>query len=305
MTLPFDSTTAEILQLGPVVYSGTTPQYVSTIHVKDGGSWKKAQQIYIKRSGSWSTVYTADIFTFSVQVDGNSTSGFDLPTWLTNGGYVSPTTGSTWNGSQPVRGRVIINAVRGGSPGVNIGTLPSGSLIYLIVNSNCRIQGPGGNGGNVGSNGGGGGTALYTRTSIAINNAGAIWGGGGGGGGGQDGTCSGTYTYYYGCGKGSTCSGTGTYYYGVSGGSGGGGAGYPAGSGGTTGYGGGNGTDTSGGGGGGNAGCGSTSGASGGGPGESGSNSTYTGGSAGAYIDGGSYVYNWVANGDRRGPNIN
>lgn len=305
MTLPFDSETAEIVQMSPVVYSGTTPQYVNTIHVKNSGSWSKVQQIYVKRSGNWDTVYSANIFTFSVQLDGNNTNGFNLPSWLTNSGYVSPTTGGTWNGSSPVRGRVIVNNYQGGSPGVNLGSLPSGSRIYLIVNSNCRIQGPGGNGGNVGSNGAGGGTALYTRTSVAIKNNGAIWGGGGGGGGGQDGLCSGTGTYTYGCGKGSTCTGTYTYYYGVSGGSGGGGAGYPAGTGGTTGYGGGNGSTDGGGGGGSNAGCGATSGGSGGGPGLSGGSSTYTGGGAGAYIDGGTYVYNWVATGDRRGPNIN
>ena len=84
-----------------------------------------------------------------------------------------------------------------------------------------------------------------------------------------------------------------------SGGGGGGGAGVPAGSGK---QGGSNGSYNSGGNGGSGNGCGSNSGGKGGNPGQnaSGGNSG-SNGNSGYYIDGASYVYSWVATGDRRG----
>jgi len=78
--------------------------------------------------------------------------------------------------------------------------------------------------------------------------------------------------------------------------------GYPAGSGVD---GGGNGNADAGGGGAGGAGCGSAGGGKGGNPGENGVSSSCSGGGRGAYIDGASFVYDWQANGDRRGASIN
>jgi hypothetical protein len=295
MANPYDNYEANVLNGHLAVQTGSTWQNLQDVYVKTGGSWQRAKEVYIRSGGSWRSIHEGDHFKFKVTLSTSNTNGFSLSGWLS---------GQGWNGSQSVKGVIQVNCYQGGSGiGLNVGTMPSDSRVFVRISANNRIQGQGGNGGTRGcGNGGNGSTALYTRTPIAVNNQGGIFGGGGGGGGGNNGTCSGTGTYYYGCMKGSTCSGQYTYYYGVNGGGGGGGAGYPAGSGVD---GGGNGNADSGGGGAGGSGCGSAGGGNGGNPGEDGQTSSCSGGTRGAYIDGASYVYSWEANGDRRGQSVN
>ena len=232
-------------------------------------------------------------------LSGTRTSTFNLSNWLNNSGYVSPSLGRTYNNGDRIRGVIHVTGKQGGDPGINIGNFGSNSIVYIKVNSNCRIAGRGGNGGNIGSGGQSAGTALYTRTGVFIENNGQMWGGGGGGRGGNNGQCVGTYYYNYNCGKNCYRQGTGYNYNPASGGGGGGGAGIPAGSGRQRGN---NGSYNSGGNGGSGNGCGSNSGGKGGNPGQnaSGGNSG-SNGNSGNYIDGASYVYSWVKTGDRRG----
>lgn len=294
MANPYDNYEADVLNGHLAVRTGGGYQNLQDVYVKSGGSWLRAKEVYIKSGGVWRSVHEGDHFKFKATLSTSNTNGFNLSSWLT---------GQGWNGSQAVKGVVQVNCYQGGGTGMTIGALPADSRVFVRISANNRIQGPGGNGGTRGcGNGAAGGTALYTRTPVAINNQGAMFGGGGGGGGGNNGTCSATGTYYYGCMKGQTCSGQYTYYYGVNGGGGGGGAGYPAGAGVD---GGGNGNANAGGGGGGGSGCGSAGGGNGGGPGADGSASSCSGGARGAYIDGASYVYDWQATGDRRGASIN
>ena len=303
MALPYDAGIANYLSptLHSRIKSGGTWRWVDQLSVKSGGSWRTVKQAYVKSGGSWRKFHDAEnVFTFYVTLSGTRTSTFNLSNWLNNSGYQSPSLGRTYNNGDRIRGVIHVTGNAGGNPGINIGNFGGESRVYIKVNSGARIAGRGGNGGNVGSGGQSAGTALYTRTGVFIENNGNMWGGGGGGRGGQNGQCVGTYYYNFNCGKNCYQQGTGYNYNPANGGGGGGGAGIPAGSGGNNG--GNNGSYNSGGNGGSGNGCGSNSGAKGGNPGQnaSGGNSG-SNGNSGNYIDGASYVYSWVATGDRRG----
>lgn len=302
MTLPYDSGIANYLS--PTLHSRTkhdgTWRWVDQLSVKSGGSWRTVKQAYVKSGGSWRKFHDAEnVFTFYVELSGTRTSTFNLGTWLSNSGYQSPSLSRTYNSGDRLRGVIHVTGKAGGNPGVYIGSY-SNSEIYIKVNSNARIAGRGGNGGNLGGGAQSAGTALYTRTGVYIENNGQMWGGGGGGRGGNNGQCVGTYYYNYSCGKNCYAQGTGYNYNNASGGGGGGGAGIPAGSGGNNG--GNNGSYNSGGNGGAGNGCGSNAGGSGGNPGNNGSGgNSGSNGNSGYYIDGSGYIYSWVATGDRRG----
>ena len=302
MALPYDAGIANYLSptLHSRIKSGGTWRWVDQLSVKSGGSWRTVKQAYVKSGGSWRKFHDAEnVFTFYVTLSGTRTSTFNLSNWLNNSGYVSPSLGRTYNNGDRIRGVIHVTGKQGGDPGINIGNFGSNSRIYIKVNSNCRIAGRGGNGGNIGSGGQSAGTALYTRTGVYVENNGQMWGGGGGGRGGNNGQCVGTYYYNYNCGKNCYRQGTGYNYNPASGGGGGGGAGIPAGAGRQRGN---NGSYNSGGNGGSGNGCGSNAGGKGGNPGQnaSGGNSG-SNGNSGNYIDGASYVYSWVSTGDRRG----
>ena len=302
MALPYDAGIANYLSptLHSRIKSGGTWRWVDQLSVKSGGSWRTVKQAYVKSGGSWRKFHDAEnVFTFYVTLSGTRTSTFNLSNWLNNSGYVSPSLGRTYNNGDRIRGVIHVTGKQGGDPGINIGNFGSDSRIYIKVNSNCRIAGRGGNGGNIGSGGQSAGTALYTRTGVYVENNGQMWGGGGGGRGGNNGQCVGTYYYNYNCGKNCYRQGTGYNYNPASGGGGGGGAGIPAGAGRQRGN---NGSYNSGGNGGSGNGCGSNAGGKGGNPGQnaSGGNSG-SNGNSGNYIDGASYVYSWVSTGDRRG----
>ena len=303
MGLPYDSGVANYLSptLHSRIKSGGTWRWVDQLSVKSGGSWRTVKQAYVKSGGSWRKFHDAEnVFTFSVTLTGTRTSTFNLGTWLTTSGYNSPSLGRVYNNGDRIRGLITVDGNAGGNPGIYIGSFTSGSIVYIKVNSNKRIAGRGGNGGNVGAGGQSAGTALYTRTPVYIQNNGNMWGGGGGGRGGNNGQCVGTYYYNYNCGKNCYRQGTGYNYNPANGGGGGGGAGIPAGSGGNRG--GNSGSYNSGGNGGSGNGCGSNSGGKGGNPGQNGSGgNSGSNGNSGYYIDGASYVYSWVATGDRRG----
>ena len=302
MALPYDAGIANYLSptLHSRIKSGGTWRWVDQLSVKSGGSWRTVKQAYVKSGGSWRKFHDAEnVFTFYVTLSGTRTSTFNLSNWLNNSGYVSPSLGRTYNNGDRIRGVIHVTGKQGGDPGINIGNFGSNSIVYIKVNSNCRIAGRGGNGGNIGSGGQSAGTALYTRTGVYVENNGQMWGGGGGGRGGNNGQCVGTYYYNYNCGKNCYRQGTGYNYNPASGGGGGGGAGIPAGAGRQRGN---NGSYNSGGNGGSGNGCGSNAGGKGGNPGQnaSGGNSG-SNGNSGNYIDGASYVYSWVSTGDRRG----
>ena len=295
MANPYSDADAAILGGHVNVKVSNTWKSTENVYVKDGGSWRQAKQIYVKQGGTWREVQEGDVFKFYVNLTGDNSSTFNLNNYLV---------GQGWNGSQQLKGVVDVNRLQGGTPAMEIGALGgAASKVYIKIAAGQRIQARGGQGGGRGCSGGQSGyTALYTRTNVAISNSGILAGGGGGGGGGNNGSCQGQYCWNYGCMKGSQCQSCGNYSYGVNGGGGRGGAGYPGGSGRD---GGGNGNINGGGGGGGGSGCGSNGGGSGGGIGLNGQNGACGGGAAGAYIDGASYVYNWVATGDRRGQSIN
>ena len=302
MGLPYDAGIANYLSptYHSRIKSGGTWRWVDQLSVKSGGSWRTVKQAYVKSGGSWRKFHDAEnVFTFYVTLSGTRTSTFNLGDWLNSSGYQTPSLGRTYNNGDRIRGVIHVTGKQGGNPGINIGNFGSNSRVYIKVNSNCRIAGKGGNGGNIGSGGQSAGTALYTRTGVYVENNGQMWGGGGGGRGGNNGQCVGTYYYNYNCGKNCYRQGTGYNYNPASGGGGGGGAGIPAGAGRQRGN---NGSYNSGGNGGSGNGCGSNAGGKGGNPGQnaSGGNSG-SNGNSGNYIDGASYVYSWVTTGDRRG----
>ena len=302
MGLPYDAGIANYLSptYHSRIKSGGTWRWVDQLSVKSGGSWRTVKQAYVKSGGSWRKFHDAEnVFTFYVTLSGTRTSTFNLGDWLNSSGYQTPSLGRTYNNGDRIRGVIHVTGKQGGNPGINIGNFGSNSRVYIKVNSNCRIAGKGGNGGNIGSGGQSAGTALYTRTGVYVENNGQMWGGGGGGRGGNNGQCVGTYYYNYNCGKNCYRQGTGYNYNPASGGGGGGGAGIPAGAGRQRGN---NGSYNSGGNGGSGNGCGSNAGGKGGNPGQnaSGGNSG-SNGNSGNYIDGASYVYSWVSTGDRRG----
>ena len=303
MGLPYDSGIANYLsaKLHSRIKHDGTWRWVDQLSVKHSGSWRTVKQAYVKSGGSWRKFHDAEnVFTFYVELNGTRTSTFNLGTWLTTSGYQSPSLSRTYNNGDRIRGVIHVTGKQGGNPGIYIGNYGSESQVYIKVNSNCRIAGRGGNGGNLGGGAQSAGTALYTRTGVHIENNGQMWGGGGGGRGGNNGQCVGTYYYNYSCGKNCYAQGTGYNYNNASGGGGGGGAGIPAGSGGNNG--GNNGSYNSGGNGGAGNGCGSNAGGSGGNPGNNGSGgNSGSNGNSGYYIDGSGYIYSWVATGDRRG----
>ena len=275
MAVPYSDAEADILNGHLRVKDGGSWRTIDDVHVKSGGSWRRAREVYVKHSGSWRSVHEGDHFLFKTTRSSNTQSEFNLNNYLT---------GQGWNGSDPVKGVLVINNQQ---QQVRINSLPSDSRVYLRINSNRRIQGRGGNGGGQGGNGGGGQRALYTRATTILNNGGIIAGGGGGGGGGNGGQCVYQNFGQYGCMKGSQCQATYQNFSSTRGGGGGGGAGYPGGSGG---YNGGNGQQNSGGGGGGSGGCGAASGGKGGDMGQAGQNSSASGGGNGAGINGASYI---------------
>ena len=277
MAVPYTDAEADVLNGHLKVRHSGAWRTIDDVHVKSGGSWRQTKEVYIKSGGTWRSVHEGEHFLFKTTLGTNTQSEFSLSSYLTGAG---------WNGSSPVKGVVVVNNLQ---MQVNLGTMPSDSRVYLIVNSGKRIQATGGNGGGRGGGGGQNGQrALYTRTPTFLNNAGLIAGGGGGGGGGSNGQCVYQNTYQYGCMKGSQCQGTNQNFSQSLGGGGGGGAGYPGGSGGSGG--GQAGQSNSGGGGGGNGGCGSNSGGSGGGIGLNGQGSQGGGGTAGIGINGASYI---------------
>ena len=285
MAVPYSDAEGEILNGHLRVRHSGSWRTIDDVHVKDGGQWRRAREVYIKHSGSWRSVHEGDHFLFKTTRSSNNQDEFNLNNWLS---------GQGWNGSDPVKGVLIINNQQ---QRVRINSLPSDSRVYLRVNNNKRIQGKGGNGGNRGGQQGQAGQrALYTRATTILNNKGIIAGGGGGGKGGNNAQC--TYQNFgqYGCMKGSQCPITYQNFSQALGGGGGGGAGYPGGQGK---HGGQNGTQNSGGNGGGNGGCGSNSGGGGGNMGQQGGNN---GGSNGAGINGASYITQYDSgNGDVRG----
>ena len=204
MGLPYDAGIANYLSptYHSRIKSGGTWRWVDQLSVKSGGSWRTVKQAYVKSGGSWRKFHDAEnVFTFYVTLSGTRTSTFNLSNWLNNSGYQSPSLGRTYNNGDRIRGVIHVTGKQGGNPGINIGNFGSNSIVYIKVNSNCRIAGRGGNGGNIGSGGQSAGTALYTRTGVYIENNGQMWGGGGGGRGGNNGQCVGTYYYNYNCGK--------------------------------------------------------------------------------------------------------
>ena len=171
MGLPYDAGIANYLS--PTLHSRIkhdgTWRWVDQLSVKSGGSWRTVKQAYVKSGGTWRKWHdTENVFTFAVELGGTRTSTFNLNSWLTSSGYVSPTLGRTYNNGDRIRGVIYVTGTQGGNPGINIGNFGSDSRVYIRINSNCRIAGYGGNGGGLNANGNGGGTALYTRTPVYI-----------------------------------------------------------------------------------------------------------------------------------------
>ena len=200
MALPYDSGVANYLS--PTYHSRIkhdgTWRWVDQLSVKSGGSWRTVKQAYVKSGGTWRKFHDAEnVFTFNVVLDGTRTSTFNLGTWLSNSGYVSPSLGRTYNNGDRIKGIIHVTGTQGGNPGVYIGNFGNESRVYIRINSNCRIAGYGGNGGNIDASGQSAGTALYTRTGVFIENNGNLWGGGGGAGvpvgAGRQGGSNGSY----------------------------------------------------------------------------------------------------------------
>tara|TARA_B100001996_G_scaffold187583_1_gene143525 strand:+ start:7 stop:888 length:882 start_codon:yes stop_codon:yes gene_type:complete len=292
MGVPYSQQISEYLNRHLYVKDGGTWRTAEEIHIKHAGSWRKTKEVWVKESGTWRLVQEGEHFLFNYHQTSNSTSEFNLSSWLSGQGY----------SSGPIKGVVNIQAKR---KRVNLGNFSG--RVYLWVQSGHKISGSGGNGGNRGGqNGAVGMDAVYSGgTDFLLNNQGVIAGGGGGGGGGQNAQCTYQNTYTYGCMKGNQCQGTDQQFANANGGGGGGGAGYPGGQGKDGGQ---NGQETGGGGGGGNDGCGSNSGGSGGNLGQSGQNVTGgSGGSNGKAIVGYNHKISDIGsgNGDLRGGTSN
>lgn len=98
--------------------------------------------------------------------------------------YADPDTSPTPNIICYIAEGVIVGSTSTGSPAFNVGTWPADTPITMYVRG--RIQGAGGDGGDVDDDGSDGGTALYTRTAVDLilnEGSGEIFGGGGGGAG--------------------------------------------------------------------------------------------------------------------------
>lgn len=189
-----------------------------------------------------------------------------------------------------VSGGVIVGSREVSIPSFTVGNWPTGVKLDLRIQG--RIQGKGGNGGNLYAGEGGGlqigraengGTSIYTRTPVRITQSNQIWGGGGGGA---------TRV---------TGGGSNYYFYG-----GGGGQGYVGGAGGFVNdqpnpRPGGSGSSEA-------RGLGDGDGYSGGAAGNRGDGPTtgaFPSGLAGNAIDGNSYITFTAGTGDIRGPRIN
>ena len=162
------------------VNDGTNKE-VKEVLVKDGGSWKQVNEVYIKDDGSWKLAHGVTPITLTGDSDG-LIKDFNLATYL---GISNPT--------------IVDITVSSGThfvstdntvPAFNVGSLPIGSSVRLVLPTDSSITGRGGNGG-YGSNSEGagaiagdfGGTGLYTRFALTLTNNSLIGGGGGGGGG--------------------------------------------------------------------------------------------------------------------------
>jgi hypothetical protein len=99
--------------------------------------------------------------------------------------YPTPETGDTFTLTCFVETNVIVGATTASITAFDVGDWPAGVVVTII--NNGRIQGAGGNGGNVlAGNGQAGGLAFYTRNNVTLDNtSGLIYGGGGGGAAGS------------------------------------------------------------------------------------------------------------------------
>jgi hypothetical protein len=95
--------------------------------------------------------------------------------------YPTPETGDTFTLTCFVETNVVVGATASSITAFDVGDWPAGVAVTII--NNGRIQGAGGNGGNVlAGNGQAGGLAFYTRNNVTLDNTnGLIYGGGGGG----------------------------------------------------------------------------------------------------------------------------
>ena len=158
MALPYNDEEARVLGEHLEVKIGGNWRNLENVYVKSGGSWRTSKQVYIKSGGSWRTIHNSEVFRFSVTLNTDTTTSFNLTNYLT---------GQGWNGTQAIKGVVITNRLQGGPTAMNLGTIAG--RVYLKVNSGKRIQGQGGQGGGRGCSGGQGGyTALYTLSLIHI-----------------------------------------------------------------------------------------------------------------------------------------
>lgn len=149
------------------------------VYIKDSGAWKQSNAVWVRDGGIWKKVYDTLAIT---------TSSNNINLYTAMG---SPTYALT--AVVNISGGLIIGSTSTSTPAFDVGSFPTGSVIYLNIGSGTYIVGRGGNGGNRVSGAGGqgaskpggaGGPALKTRQTLYLNNAGTIGGGGGGGGGG-------------------------------------------------------------------------------------------------------------------------
>ena len=331
MGLPYDDATAARLKGDLLVKDGGSWRYADRVWVKQSGTWRSSENMYVKSGGSWRDAAQYDVYKFKFTLnDNNNGSG--------NAGYNYEVQEKQSSGNNTVSGSAnqasstfvlssrldaissSNNNIAYGAIYVNstqrylrIDSLPAGSRVVLYVNSNKRILGRGGNGGNgsaqsnAGGNGQGGQTALYVRTNTTLVNSGQIAGGGGGGGGGRGAQCTYVNTGQEPCMKGQQCPAQFQNFSQEQGGGGGGGAGYPGGTGGNGSPNGQQGQSNANGNGGGNQSCGAQNGRNGGGLGDAGQAQGQTTGSPGAAgnaIDGVSYITKETA-GTINGPEVN
>ena len=181
MAIPYNTTSGGTSIRDALVHSsikdGGTWRHLEKIHVKHSNSWQETKEVYVKSGGSWRLVHQGEHFLFNAELTSNSESEWSLASYLSGQGY----------SSGPIKGAVQIKS-QVKRRQINLGNFSGDSLIYLRVDSNCRIQAKGGNGGNAGGgnnpgggNGQNGQRALYSKTNFILDNAGIIAGGGGGG----------------------------------------------------------------------------------------------------------------------------
>ena len=176
MAVPYSQTISQYLDNHTYIKSGNSWRTVEDVRIKSGGTWRDVKTVYIKSGNSWRTVHEGDHFLFNYTDSSNSQSELTLSSILSNAGYSS--------GS--IKGAITINCKR---KRLNLGNY-SGK-VYLRVNSNKKISGSGGNGGqaqggagggqsrDTGGGGAGASGAAIRRTSgfsVSINNSGTIQG---------------------------------------------------------------------------------------------------------------------------------